>query len=166
MNVVYIPQCLYGAIRRSLLSTNDLKDINRLLSTLSAEDVAFYLHANSASVGIIPKEVLEFAPNLVEDIAFPQQLEKRIKGLMGNLKHSDNKRDIYEEGSFLISDCTYEDLIVLTHVKPTEEIELTEDKKKFIFFDRLVEQLFTVKNTNTVMSSSVMRAWIESAKTA
>lgn len=166
MNVVYIPQSLYGAIRRSLLSTNDLKDLNRLLSTLSAEDVGFYLHANSASVGVIPKEVLEFAPNLVEGIAFPPELEKRIKGLMGNFKHSEKKRDIYEEGSLLISDCTYEDLIVLTHVMPEEDTKLTDVQKNKIFFDRLVEQLFTVKDTNTVMSSSVMRGWIESAKTA
>lgn len=166
MKVVYIPQCLYGAIRRSLLSTNDLKDINRLLSTLSAEDVGFYLHANSAAAGIIPKEVLEFASNLVEDIAFPPQTEKRIKGLMGNHKHSEKKRDIYEKDSVLVSDCTYEDLIVLSHVMPDSEDKLTDQQKNQIFFERLVSQLFTVLNANTVMSSSIMRGWIESAKTA
>lgn len=172
MKIVYIPQHLYPALKKAEFRSQDFKDIEKLLSTLSAGDVAFYFYANDARHCPIPKPIADSLPNLIfgptEPMSFTaSDLSKTALGKFNSLIQNNNVNalDMYEENALLTSDCVEEDLLIITHVTPpsVDDTE-SESAKETAFYDRIIQQLLSFDKLETIMASPVLLGWMKSVQ--
>ena len=170
MKIVYIPQHLYAAIKKADLRSQDLRDVEKLLGTLSADDVAFYFYANDARHCPIPQALADTLPNLIWD---PQQetpftsteQSKAVIAKFNSFIHNGTSADMYEEGAVLTSDCMEEDLLIITHVAATDAgMSETASASHTAFYDRVIQQLLAFQKHEIVMGSPVLLGWMKSVQ--
>lgn len=182
MKIVYVPQNLYAAIKKAGLRSQDLTDLEKLSSTLSPTDVAFYLFANLGFADErrkynhpIPEELRESLPNiLIGDATTPiRNLEAypEVFQAFKEFRHANvNEIPPYcDKGALLTSDCTLEDLIIVTHHLPDPEVEQAEgvvpaDDTLTAFYDRIIRQLLIFIKPEEVMAMPVLAGWMKSVK--
>lgn len=173
MKIVYVPQHLYGALKQAGLAARDLCNVEKLLGTLSAEDVAFYFFANTPGKNsLIPKPLSDYLPNLFFrtendkapfDSADPAQAQVMRK--WNSLVNNGSSASLYEKNSVLTSDCSEEDLLILTHAAVPDAAD--GEKPKFdetAFYDRVIQQLLAFQTPEQVMASPVLTAWLKSVR--
>lgn len=169
MKIVYVPQHIYGALKQAGLASRDLCNVEKLLGTLSAEDVAFYFYANTPGKdSLVPKPLADYLPNLFEgEIAFNKECPQQAEALRkwNSLKNNGSVASLYEKNSVLTSDCSEEDLLILTHVAQPDAAD--GEKPKFdetAFYDRIIQQLLAFQKPEQVMASTVLTAWLKSVR--
>lgn len=171
MKIVYIPQHLYPALKKADLRSQDLADVEKLLNTLSVDDVAFYFFANDARHCPIPKPVAETLPNAIfgpaEETPFTSsEQSKAVLTKFNSLIHNGSVADMYEDNAVLTSDCMEEDLIIVTHTTPTDAgVGDEATKSETAFYDRIIQQLLAFKKLDVVMGSPVLLGWMKSVQT-
>lgn len=167
MKIVYIPQPLYIALKKAELRAQEWGDVEKLLSTLSADDVAFYLAANDARRCPIPKPLQEYLPNLFFGGVMPwtdSEECKKVCTKFNSINANGGMADMYEEGAVLTSDCVEEDLLIITHVAAdatSGEIAAQNDK---VFYDRVIQQLLAFQPLEAVLGSPVLLGWMKSVQ--
>lgn len=170
MKIVYIPQQLYPALKKANLRSQELCDVEKLLNTLSADDVAFYFYANDPKHCPIPKPVMDALPNLIfgptEVMPFTDsEQSKKALGKFNSLIHNGTRAILYDENSYLTSDCEEEDLIIITHVTTDEWVTREEGfAKETAFYDRIIQQLLAFEKLETVMASPILLGWMKSVQ--
>lgn len=167
MKIVYIPQALYPALKKAGLQASDLQDIEKLLNTLSADDVAFYFFSNRPNHCPIPAPVVETLENLAANPAVGEDNEavRVVLTKLRSLEHNGVSTNMYEENAVLTSDCTQEDLIIVTHTAPTDaEVGTTEENGETAFYDRIIRQLLAFQPLETVMGSPILLGWMKSVQ--
>ncbi len=173
MKIVYVPQHIYGALKQAGLASRDLCDVGKLLGTLSAEDVAFYFYANTPGKSCpIPKPLSDYLPNLffhTDNGAAPfdssDPMQAQAMRMWNSFVKNGSAASLYEKNSVLTSDCSEEDLLILTHVAQPDAAE--GEKPKFdetAFYDRVIQQLLAFKSPEQVMASPVLTAWLKSVR--
>jgi hypothetical protein len=170
MKIVYIPQHLYPALKKTNLRSQELRDVEKLLNTLSADDVAFYFFANDPKHCPIPKPVMEALPNLIfgpsEVMPFTaSDQSKATLGKFNSLIHNGSSADMYEENAVFTSDCEEEDLIIITHVTTTDnDVDDKAGASETAFYDRIIQQLLAFEKLETVMASPILLGWMKSVQ--
>lgn len=169
MKIVYIPPALYPALKKAEFRSQDLRDVEKLLSTLSAEDVAFYFAANDARRCPIPKPLADTLENLIfgDSAVMPftdSEQSKVVLGKLNSINANGGMADMYEDGSVFTSDCVEEDLLIITHTAPDAglgEIAVQNDK---VFYDRVIQQLLAFQPLETVLGSPLLLGWMKSVQ--
>lgn len=170
MNFVYVPQHLYPALKKAGLRSQEWRDIEKLVSTLSADDVAFYLYANEEKSCPVPKALGDTLPNLFfgDGQIMPFTSSEQSKSVVGkllSLKANGSNASLYEDGAVLTSDCEEEDLLILTHVAPADaESGETTLNDETAFYDRIIQQLLVFRPLSQVLSSPVVAGWMKSVQ--
>lgn len=167
MKIVYIPQSLYPALKKAELRAQDLRDVEKLLSTLSADDVAFYLAANDARRCPIPKPLQEYLPNLIFGGVMPWTDSEQCKAVLGkfnSINANGRMADMYEEGAVFTSDCVEEDLLIITHVAADAEVSEKAPQNDKVFYDRVIQQLLAFQPLEAVLGSPVLLGWMKSVQ--
>ncbi|WJJ55117.1 hypothetical protein [Xanthomonas phage RTH11] len=169
MKIVYIPPALYPALKKAELRAQDLRDVEKLLSTLSADDVAFYFAANDARRCPIPKPLADTLPNLIfgGDAVMPftdSDQSKAVLGKFNSINANGSMADMYEEGSLLTSDCSEEDLLIITHVAADASVGENAAKNDKVFYDRIIQQLLAFQPLEAVMGSPLLLGWMKSVQ--
>jgi len=170
MKFVYIPQHLYPALKKADLRSQDLVNLEKLLNTLSADDVAFYFFANDPAHCPVPAPVQAALPNAIfgptEIMPWTSSDEgKKVLGKFNSLKHNGSSADMYEEHAVLTSDCSEEDLIIVTHTAPADaEAGDQAAKSETAFYDRIVQQLLALQKLEVVLASPVLLGWMKSVQ--
>lgn len=171
MKIVYVPQHLYAAIKKAGLRSQDLRDVEKLLSTLSADDVAFYFFANDARHCPIPKPLADTLENLIfgGSAVMPFTSSEESKTTLGKFNsyiHNGCTLDMYEEGAVFTSDCSDEDLLIITHVAQADAAAgETAKSTDTAFYDRVIQQLLAFQKLETVMGSPVLLGFLKSVQT-
>lgn len=174
MKSVYIPQHLYPVLKKADFQAKDLRDVEKLLSTLSADDVAFYFYANSDHKSCpIPKAIQDTLPNFLfnhaeEGVPFTDTPEaKAVLDKMKSLKVNGTAATMYEDDAVLTSDCGGEDLLILTHVSPTDT-DAVEDRsvQETALYDRIVQQLLVFLPLEKVVTTPLMAGWMKSVQSS
>jgi hypothetical protein len=170
MKIVYIPQQLYPALKKANLRSQDLRDVEKLLSTLSADDVAFYFYANDPSNCPIPKPLADtlenfiWGPHAVMPFTGSDESKKTL-GKFNSLRANGSTADMYEEGAVLTSDCMEEDLIIVTHTAPADAgVRDGAKSSETSFYDRIIQQLLAFQPLEVVMGSPVLLGWMKSVQ--
>jgi hypothetical protein len=168
MKILYIPQHLFPALKKAGLRSQELGDVEKLMSTLSAEDVAFYFFANDPAKCPIPKPLAATLPNFLFGEGHPfknNETDKNVLGKFNSLKHNGNTADMYEETAVLTSDCSYEDLLIVTHTAPADaEAGDQAVKSETAFYDRVIQQLLAFQKLETVLASPALIGWMKSVQ--
>ncbi len=167
MKILYVPQHLYAALKKADLRSQDLRDVEKLLGTLSADDVAFYFFANDPRHCPIPKPLADALPNFLFGPAEVMSItsSKEVTEKFNSLIHNGNSADMYEEGAVLTSDCMEEDLLIITHTAPTDATVSDEVVGGLTaFYDRVIQQLLAFQKLETVMGSPVLLGWMKSVQ--
>ncbi len=167
MKIVYVPQALYPALKKAELRAQDLCDVEKLLSTLSADDVAFYFAANDSRRCPIPKPLQEYLPNLIFGGAMPwtdTEDCKKVVGKFNSTNANGRMADMYEDGAVLTSDCSEEDLLIITHVATDAEVDEKAPQNDKVFYDRVIQQLLAFQPLEAVLGSPVLLAWMKSVQ--
>jgi hypothetical protein len=172
MKIVYIPQHLYPALKKANLRSQELRDVEKLLNTLSAEDVAFYFYANDSRHCPIPKDVKEALPNHIfgptEVTPFTDSDQsKNVLGKFNSFILNGVSADIYETNAIFTTDCEEEDLIIVTHTTPADdEVDDKASTRETAFYDRIIQQLLAFDKLETVMASPILLGWMKSVQTS
>lgn len=170
MNFVYVPQHLYPALKKAGLRSQEWRDIEKLLTTLSADDVAFYLYANGQKKCPVPAPIAATLPNLFfgGDQIMPFTDTPQCKAMMGKLNSfnaNGTSASLYEDGAVLTSDCEEEDLLILTHVAPADAgLGETTLNDETALYDRIIQQLLVFQPLSQVLSSPVVAGWMKSVQ--
>lgn len=166
MNIVYVPQHLYPVLKQSGLHGADYRNIERLLDTLSPDDVAFYLFCNTEGHCPIPQEAQDTLPNLLfgPNAVMPFTSTGRSQETLtryNSFVQNGCDADYCSERGVLSSDCMEEDLIIVTHTA-SADASLGNAVCERVFFDRLIQQLLSFKPLESVMGSPLMLGWLKS----
>lgn len=170
MKIVYIPPHLYAALKKADLRAQDLRDVEKLLNTLSADDVAFYFYANDHRHCPIPKALADTLPNLIfgADAVMPFTSSDESKDALGkfnSLIHNGSSADMYEENAVLTSDCQEEDLIIVTHTAQSDAgVGESATASETAFYDRVIQQLLAFQPLHVVMGSPLLLGWMKSVQ--
>lgn len=174
MKVVYVPQHLYAALKKSNLQAQDYQNVEKLLGTLSSDDVAFYLFANDPKNCPIPKPITDTLPNLISEGtdwqsrygAAPQSdITAKALGKFKSMMVNGCSIPMFEKDAEFTSDCMEENLIIITHVAPAGDNSNRNVKSKLMsFYDRVIRQLLVFQPIETVMGSPILIGWMKSAQ--
>ncbi|QVD49354.1 hypothetical protein LUCX_284 [Xanthomonas phage vB_XciM_LucasX] len=169
MKIVYIPQQLYPALKKADLRSQDLCNVDKLMGTLSADDVAFYFWANDKANCPIPKPLQEFLPNLIFGGVMPFTDTAASKSLLGKFNHlkiHGAAAALYENDAILTSDCMEEDLLIITHTAASDAVAGEKSaKESTVFYDRIIQQLLVFLPASVVLGSPVLLGWMKSVQT-
>lgn len=167
MKILYVPQHLYAALKKADLRSQDYRDVEKLLGTLSADDVAFYFFANDPRHCPIPQALADTLPNLLWGPAEPMAItgSKEATEKFNSFIHNGNSADMYEEGAQFTSDCMEEDLLIITHTAPTDAtVGDAAGKSLTAFYDRVIQQLLAFQKLEIVMGSPLLLGWMKSVQ--
>lgn len=170
MKILYIPQHLFPALKKAGLRSQELGDVEKLVSTLSADDVAFYFFANDPRHCPIPAPLAATLPNAIfgpnEVMPWTSSDEsKAVLAKFNSLIHNGSSADMYEENAVLTSDCSQEDLIIVTHTAPADaEAGDQAAADETAFYDRIIQQLLAFQKLEVVLGSPVLLGWMKSVQ--
>lgn len=168
MNIVYIPQHLFPALKKAKLRSQDLRDVEKLLGTLSADDVAFYLFANDSRHCPLPKSLTDSLPNLLFGGVMPWVDTPGCKNVLGKFNSmilNGTSAVMYEDNAVLTSDCEEEDLLILTHTAATDaEVGENSISHETALYDRIVQQLLVFRPLNQVLAMPLVAGWMKSVQ--
>lgn len=170
MKIIYVPDWMRAALAAANVPVKDLYDVDKLLGTLSPEDVANYIHLNEHLEAILPEEVVasfdlvNFAGQ-VKDDECPRL--RQVAKILGNLTVNGIVPSLDIEGKQITSDLMDEFTIRFTHVPLVEGQPTDESTRGNIgLLDRVIRQLYSFTPFQELVKLPIMNGYLLAARNA
>lgn len=169
MQAIFVPHALYMAFFNEGRSMQDFMKLDLLASTLSAEDVAFYMACNDKPESVLPDEIAQsftFVPfysqmKQIEDPIVRDALEARLQkfkaGDIASLIAEDKKK-------MLTSDILDGDVILFTYIDAVENG--SQEPGDVDLYDRLLNQVTALIPFHWAAKLPIMRAYLKASQNA
>lgn len=187
MKSVYVPPQILTALRASGFQGRDFFDVNKLLNTLSPEDVSFYFFVNLRPVTVMPEDIaLSFGNALIYGGVTPSEHQLSLTKVVEIPWEQIDDEHIRKEVARKINDYCVEDkvpqhdiagceltseilwveggeVLLFTHV-PIADTSLSELRRSKSLYNRVLTQLSQFHKNDELAKLPIFAGYLRSSE--
>lgn len=187
MKSVYVPSAILNALRAAGFEGRDFFDVNKLLNTLSPEDVSFYCFVNLVPTVVMPEDVALSFPNAftygglteveaktaaTDAVSAPwdriedERTRKEVGRLVNDYCVENTAPQLDLGGNELSSEILWVEgaqLLLFTHV-PIADSALTELQRSKLLYNRVMTQLTQFNKPEVLAELPIFAGYLRSSE--
>ena len=163
MKILFVPDWMKQALEAASVPRREWVCPKSLKSTLSSQDVAFYIYLNNNMSQVVPKTIVDSMERIDFDYALQQDQDEMsdVATILMDYEINDSAPDLGTEGKCLTCDLFDENTILFTYIPQSPEQALDPAQTQLQFLDRVIRQLLVYEPFERVVRKPVVASLLQ-----